>query len=264
MQAADLKWAIDLRRMFWSEDMSHEITEQIIQAHREKQEKKRRLLREAEASSGDLLSVHKQPSVEGEGSEDVVEGVEVGEPMVAKEALLSNRTGVLEEAISSLPREERLGGRHRQEFLIRRSSRSGSSTRFPPPPPPPDRAFHYEVITHYRHIDHGFEVSSNATGLRPRFAGLSPVRPAGSNGRTLDVSDSNPGFGAGDTNAQTDIPHTGGNPAVRQNEEQVTATVTAPLNPSFSPPNPVQHRMIIEAPTIERKVITDCQHLFSH
>jgi len=76
-------------------------------------------------------------------------------------------------------REEREGrGRDtsRQEIIIRRSSHSRSpspaasvSTRPPPvrtpdptPPPPPPIVYapqiHQEVITHHRHIDHGYEV----------------------------------------------------------------------------------------------------------
>ncbi|KAK5083103.1 hypothetical protein LTR05_006985 [Lithohypha guttulata] len=71
-------------------------------------------------------------------------------------------------------REGRRGERSRQEIIIRHQSRSRSpsptasvSTRAPAPAPPPPAPepqviyapqIHQEVITHHRHVDHGYEV----------------------------------------------------------------------------------------------------------
>lgn len=70
-------------------------------------------------------------------------------------------------------RQGRSGDRTRQEIIIRRSSTSRSpsptasvSTRAPtmvaPPPPEPQVIYapqiHQEVITHHRHVDHGYEI----------------------------------------------------------------------------------------------------------
>ncbi|KAL8905384.1 MAG: hypothetical protein Q9207_002668 [Kuettlingeria erythrocarpa] len=61
-------------------------------------------------------------------------------------------------------RHDERGGRHRDEIIIRREEKSPSPepVYVPPPPPPepePIRAppIHQEIITHHRHIDHGFE-----------------------------------------------------------------------------------------------------------
>ncbi|OCT54920.1 hypothetical protein CLCR_02788 [Cladophialophora carrionii] len=86
-------------------------------------------------------------------------------------------------------REGRSGTRNQQEIIIRRSSRSRSpatsvtSARtappvaLPPPEPPVINAptIHQEVITHHRHIDHGFEV---AIPTRPRVIERPPSPPS--------------------------------------------------------------------------------------
>ena len=48
--------------------------------------------------------------------------------------------------------------RHKDEVIIRRNDREPSPEYVPPPEPEPIRAppIHQEVITHHRHIDHGW------------------------------------------------------------------------------------------------------------
>lgn len=79
--------------------------------------------------------------------------------------------------------EDRGRGEKQQEIIIRRSSRSNSpstaSTRGPAhaPEPPVIHAppIHQEVITHHRHIDHGYEM---ALATRPRPATRPPSPPS--------------------------------------------------------------------------------------
>ncbi|KAK7888254.1 hypothetical protein LTR67_009132 [Exophiala xenobiotica] len=81
--------------------------------------------------------------------------------------------------------EEREGrNRERQEIIIRKHSRSRSPTAsvvsaLPPAPPEPQTinapTIHQEVITHHRHIDHGFEV---AIPTRPRPITRPPSPPS--------------------------------------------------------------------------------------
>ncbi|ETN40531.1 uncharacterized protein HMPREF1541_04808 [Cyphellophora europaea CBS 101466] len=76
--------------------------------------------------------------------------------------------------------EDRGRGEKQQEIIIRRTSRSNSpssiSTRGPGPAPDPPvihaPPIHQEVITHHRHIDHGFEVA-----LAPRRPATRPPSP---------------------------------------------------------------------------------------
>ncbi|KIX97938.1 uncharacterized protein Z520_06016 [Fonsecaea multimorphosa CBS 102226] len=85
-------------------------------------------------------------------------------------------------------RQGRSGTTNQQEIIIRKSSRSRSpatsvtSARtapapLPPPEPPVINAptIHQEVITHHRHIDHGFEV---AIPTRPRVISRPPSPPS--------------------------------------------------------------------------------------
>ncbi|EHY56938.1 hypothetical protein HRR83_001985 [Exophiala dermatitidis] len=83
-------------------------------------------------------------------------------------------------------REGRAGTRDRQEIIIRKNSRSrspspsvASAPAAPPPPPEPQvinaPTIHQEVITHHRHIDHGFEV---AIPTRPRVISRPPSPPS--------------------------------------------------------------------------------------
>ncbi|EXJ79690.1 hypothetical protein A1O3_07971 [Capronia epimyces CBS 606.96] len=80
-------------------------------------------------------------------------------------------------------REGRGGTRDRQEIIIRKNSRSRSPstsvTSAPAGPPPPQvinaPTIHQEVITHHRHIDHGFEV---AIPSRPRAISRPPSPPS--------------------------------------------------------------------------------------
>ncbi|OQV03937.1 hypothetical protein CLAIMM_08907 [Cladophialophora immunda] len=85
-------------------------------------------------------------------------------------------------------REGRSGTRNQQEIIIRKSSRSRSpatsvtSARTAPAPLPPLEppiinapTIHQEVITHHRHIDHGFEV---AIPTRPRVISRPPSPPS--------------------------------------------------------------------------------------
>ncbi|KAL9595316.1 MAG: hypothetical protein Q9219_006512 [cf. Caloplaca sp. 3 TL-2023] len=67
-------------------------------------------------------------------------------------------------------RHDDRGGRHRDEIIIRRDEKSPSPEPvYAPPPPPPEpepiRAppIHQEIITHHRHIDHGFETRAPAS-----------------------------------------------------------------------------------------------------
>lgn len=80
----------------------------------------------------------------------------------------------------------RSGDRERQEIIIRKSSRSPSPSSIssaPAPrvaqPPPPQvinaPTIHQEVITHHRHIDHGFEVQYPT---RPRVVSRPPSPPS--------------------------------------------------------------------------------------
>ncbi|KAL8716388.1 MAG: hypothetical protein Q9220_000295 [cf. Caloplaca sp. 1 TL-2023] len=76
-------------------------------------------------------------------------------------------------------RHDDRGGRHRDEIIIRRDERSPSpepvyAPPLPPPEPEPIRAppIHQEIITHHRHIDHGFE-----TRAPPAAPSLPPPRP---------------------------------------------------------------------------------------
>lgn len=76
--------------------------------------------------------------------------------------------------------QDRGRGEKQQEIIIRRHSRSNSpssvSTRGPAPEPPIIHAppIHQEVITHHRHIDHGYEI---ATRPRPVTRPPSPPSP---------------------------------------------------------------------------------------
>ncbi|KAK5064599.1 hypothetical protein LTR84_000433 [Exophiala bonariae] len=80
----------------------------------------------------------------------------------------------------------RSGDHERQEIIIRKSSRSPSPSSIssaPAPraaqPPPPQvinaPTIHQEVITHHRHIDHGFEVQYPT---RPRVVSRPPSPPS--------------------------------------------------------------------------------------
>ncbi|KAL9586880.1 MAG: hypothetical protein Q9212_000624 [Teloschistes hypoglaucus] len=76
-------------------------------------------------------------------------------------------------------RHDDRGGRHRDEIIIRRDERSPSPEPvYAPPPPAPEpepiRAppIHQEIITHHRHIDHGFETRAPAPA-----PALPPPRP---------------------------------------------------------------------------------------
>lgn len=80
-------------------------------------------------------------------------------------------------------REGRGGTRDRQEIIIRKNSRSRSRSpsiaSAPVAPPEPQvinaPTIHQEVITHHRHIDHGFEV---AIPSRPRVISRPPSPPS--------------------------------------------------------------------------------------
>lgn len=85
-------------------------------------------------------------------------------------------------------REGRTGTSNQQEIIIRKSSRSRSPSPAPsafappaPAPPPPEPpiinapTIHQEVITHHRHVDHGFEVSIPS---RPRVISRPPSPPS--------------------------------------------------------------------------------------
>ncbi|KAI4275791.1 MAG: hypothetical protein LQ337_002952 [Flavoplaca oasis] len=76
-------------------------------------------------------------------------------------------------------RHDERGGRHRDEIIIRRDEKSPSPEPvYAPPPAPvepePIRAppIHQEIITHHRHIDHGFETRTPAPAPAP-----APPRP---------------------------------------------------------------------------------------
>ncbi|RVX69140.1 hypothetical protein B0A52_06854 [Exophiala mesophila] len=78
----------------------------------------------------------------------------------------------------------RSGEREKQEIIIRKTSRSRSpslsSAPAPPPPVPEPQVIHaptihQEVITHHRHIDHGYEVSVQT---RPRVVSRPPSPPS--------------------------------------------------------------------------------------
>ncbi|KAL8693763.1 MAG: hypothetical protein Q9218_001459 [Villophora microphyllina] len=83
-------------------------------------------------------------------------------------------------------RHDDRGGRHREEIIIRRDEKSPSPEPvYAPPPPPPEpepiRAppIHQEIITHHRHIDHGFETRAPAPAPAPpppRPRSPSPVK----------------------------------------------------------------------------------------
>jgi hypothetical protein len=89
--------------------------------------------------------------------------------------------------IRNQEREGRNGTRNQQEIIIRRNSRSRSpatsvtsartAPRYVPPEPQVINAptIHQEVITHHRHIDHGFEVSYPQ---RPRVVERPPSPPS--------------------------------------------------------------------------------------
>ncbi|KAL8945051.1 MAG: hypothetical protein Q9216_000035 [Gyalolechia sp. 2 TL-2023] len=78
-------------------------------------------------------------------------------------------------------RHDERGGRHRDEIIIRRDEKSPSPEPvYAPPPPPPEpepiRAppIHQEIITHHRHIDHGFETRTPAPLPAPAPAPAPP------------------------------------------------------------------------------------------
>ncbi|KAI4240169.1 MAG: hypothetical protein L6R40_005302 [Gallowayella cf. fulva] len=82
-------------------------------------------------------------------------------------------------------RHDERGGRHRDEIIIRREEKSPSPEPVYAPPPPPEpepiRAppIHQEIITHHRHIDHGFETRAPApvpAPPPPRPRSPSPVK----------------------------------------------------------------------------------------
>lgn len=86
-----------------------------------------------------------------------------------------------EEIIIRNTEERGRGGENKQEIIIRRHSRSNSpssaSGRGRPLDPPIINAppIHQEIITHHRHIDHGFEVRPRPTSRPP--SPPSPPRP---------------------------------------------------------------------------------------
>ncbi|KAL9612663.1 MAG: hypothetical protein Q9167_002745 [Letrouitia subvulpina] len=76
-------------------------------------------------------------------------------------------------------RHDDRGGRHRDEIIIRRDEKSPSPEPYvPPPQPEPIRAppIHQEIITHHRHIDHGFENRAPAPLPPPRPRSPSPPK----------------------------------------------------------------------------------------
>ncbi|KAL9034030.1 MAG: hypothetical protein Q9214_007232, partial [Letrouitia sp. 1 TL-2023] len=76
-------------------------------------------------------------------------------------------------------RHDDRGGRHRDEIIIRRDEKSPSPEPYvPPPQPEPIRAppIHQEIITHHRHIDHGFENRAPAPMPPPRPRSPSPPK----------------------------------------------------------------------------------------
>ncbi|KAL8911797.1 MAG: hypothetical protein Q9171_003065 [Xanthocarpia ochracea] len=82
-------------------------------------------------------------------------------------------------------RHDERGGRHRDEIIIRRDEKSPSPEPvYAPPPPPPEpepiRAppIHQEIITHHRHIDHGFETRAPVPAPAPAPAPPRPRSPS--------------------------------------------------------------------------------------
>ncbi|KAI4222561.1 MAG: hypothetical protein L6R36_006060 [Xanthoria steineri] len=81
-------------------------------------------------------------------------------------------------------RHDERGGRHRDEIIIRRDEKSPSPEPVYAPPAPiepePIRAppIHQEIITHHRHIDHGFETRVPAPAPAPApVPAPAPPRP---------------------------------------------------------------------------------------
>ncbi|KAI4286850.1 MAG: hypothetical protein L6R35_003900 [Caloplaca aegaea] len=84
-------------------------------------------------------------------------------------------------------RHDERGGRHRDEIIIRRDEKSSSPSPEPvyvPPAPLPEPEpiiappIHREIITHHRHIDHGFETRAPVPATAPAPAPPRPRSPS--------------------------------------------------------------------------------------
>lgn len=164
----DLEWENDLRRMCWSSNLSRDVTDKVIQAHKEKQEKKMRMYR------GDVST-----------EEIIATQYEREHPVHREREVIREEITIRsdEREIPTDEREEEIIIRREQEPVIRRDRRDDrdtslveevldekptrSSTTTVPGPPPPAKGpeisiappIHQEVSTHHRHIDHGFEIA---------------------------------------------------------------------------------------------------------
>lgn len=168
IRESDLEWENDLRRMCWSSNLSREVTDKVIQAHKEKQEKKMRMYYEDVSTEEIIVTQYEREHPVHREREFVREEI---------------TTRSDEREIPTDEREEEIIIRQEREPDIRRDRRDDrdtslvekvldekltrSSTTTVPGPPPPAKGpeiinaptIHQEVITHHRHIDHGFEIA---------------------------------------------------------------------------------------------------------
>ncbi|KAF7504419.1 hypothetical protein GJ744_002223 [Endocarpon pusillum] len=207
IRESDLKWENDVRRMCRSSNVSWEVTDKVIQAHREKQEKKMRL-RRGDASAEEII-------IPKDEREHPVHREREREPVIRRDGRDDRNTELV------------------QEVRVEKPSRSGTTTVPGLPPPATGLEFingppiHREVITHHRHIDHGFELALK-TEEDPE------------EDRTEDEHEGRDAHG---------------------DEEEINIEGTSRSSSPSPSPTPAPEPHIIKGPAIHQEVITHHRHI---
>lgn len=191
---SDLKWENELRRMCWRSNVSRDLTKKVIVAHKEKQQKKAQLRRKDEPIEEIIIRrderdrppyevvreeiiehrpvererpIYRErdeiiirndpaPSRDRERDEIIIRRAERSRsPSEPEREIIIRRTEDEEEHVG--PRDGR-SGRHGED---QKESSAGGAGPAPPAPAPQiitAPTIHQEVITHHRHIQHGFEL----------------------------------------------------------------------------------------------------------
>ncbi|ERF72892.1 hypothetical protein EPUS_08700 [Endocarpon pusillum Z07020] len=244
IRESDLKWENDLRRMCRSSNVSWEVTDKVIQAHREKQEKKMRI-RCGDASTEEIIipqyerehPVHREREVDRE--EIAIPRDQRNIRTYLREEIVIRRYE--DDARTCREREPviRRDGHHDrddglvEEVRVEKPFRSSTTTVPRPPPPATGPEFinaptiHQEAITHHRHIDHGFELALK-TEEDPK------------EDHTADAHEGRDAYG---------------------DEQVVTIEGTSPSSSPSPSPTPAPEPHVIKAPAMHQEVIAHHRHI---